>query len=130
MTRIPPSLLISGEIESAEELIIEGHVLGYVLMRNAPLTIAEDGQVDAEVRGVRVLVHGRLTGSITATERIEVGPQAAVRASLSASQVVLADGARFDGGIDMQQRTIAVRMAQHRATSTPHPESPAAFNGV
>ena len=130
MTRIPPSLLISGEIESAEELIIEGRVLGHVLMRNAPLTIAEAGRVDAEVRGVRVLVQGCLTGSVTATERIEVGPQAAVRASLSASRVVLADGARFDGGIDMQQRTIAMRMAQHRATSTPHPESQAPVAGV
>ena len=107
MTRIPPSLLLSGEIESAEELISEGHVLGHVLMRNALLTIAEAGQVDPDVRGVRVVVDGLLTGSVIATERIEVGSQAAVRASLSAVQVVLADGARFDGGADMQQRTIA-----------------------
>jgi len=116
MTSIGPSLVISGEIESDEDLVIEGHVLGQVRMRDASLTIAEAGRVDADVRGSRVLVRGRLTGSVTASERIELAPEASVRGRLSANQVVVADGARFDGGIDMQQRTIAAGMARHRAT--------------
>ena len=82
MTRIGHSLVISGEIECAEE---------------------------------RVLVEGQVKGAITATERIELGSKCRVEGSLSANAVVMWDGARFDGGIDMRQRTIAAKMAHYRA---------------
>jgi cytoskeletal protein CcmA (bactofilin family) len=115
MTRIGPSLVISGEFESDEDVRIDGCVRGHVHVRGGALTIGETASVEADIRGVRVLVHGILTGNITATERIEIQHAATVRGSLSANQVVLADGACFNGGIDMHQRTIAAKVAQHKA---------------
>ena len=115
MTRIGPSLFISGQFQSSEDTVIEGRVDGNVHMKDAPLTITARGAVKADVRGVRVLVQGQLKGSISATERIELTASAQVEGSLSANQVVLADGARFTGAIDMQQRTLASKMAQYRA---------------
>jgi len=115
MTRIGPSLFISGQFQSSEDTVIEGRVDGNVHIKDAPLTITTRGAVKADVRGVRVLVQGQLKGSISATERIELAASAQVEGSLSANQVVLADGARFTGAIDMQQRTLASKMAQYRA---------------
>jgi cytoskeletal protein CcmA (bactofilin family) len=113
-TRIGPTLVISGELECSEDLLIEGRVNGHVVVRDAQLTVTPSGTVDAQIHGTRVLVEGQVKGGITATERIEIGSKARVEGSLSADRVVLWDGARFDGGIDMRQRTIAAKMAQYR----------------
>jgi cytoskeletal protein CcmA (bactofilin family) len=113
-TRIGRTLVISGELECSEDLLIEGRVNGHVVVRDAQLTITPSGTVDAQVHGTRVLVEGQLKGGITASERIELGSKSRVEGSLSADRVVIWDGARFDGGIDMRQRTIAAKMAQYR----------------
>ena len=114
MTSIGPSIIIKGELTSTEDIVIDGQLSGHLHVRDAALTIGEHGRIDADVRGTRVLVLGNVTGNITATDRIELTASSAVRGSLSANRVVMADGARFDGGIDMNQRTIASKMTQHR----------------
>jgi cytoskeletal protein CcmA (bactofilin family) len=118
MTHIGHSLVITGELVSTEDITIDGRVNGHLTVRDANLTISNSGTVKADVRAVRVLVLGQVKGSITASERIELTATSRMEGSLSANRVVLADGARFDGGIDMSQRTIAAKMAQHRAGVT------------
>ena len=113
-TRIGRSLVITGELECSEDLLIEGRFNGHLVVRDAQLTITPTGAVDAQIHGTRVLVEGQVKGGITATERIELGSQSRVEGSLSADRVVMWEGARFDGGIDMRQRTIAAKMAQYR----------------
>jgi len=113
-TTIGRTLVITGELECSEDLLIEGRVNGHLVVHNAQLTITSSGTVDAQVHAVRVLVEGQLKGGITATERIELASKSRVEGSLSADRVVMWDGARFDGGIDMRQRTIAAKMAQFR----------------
>jgi cytoskeletal protein CcmA (bactofilin family) len=113
-TRIGRTLVISGELECSEDLLIEGRVNGHLTVRDAQLTITPSGTVDAQVHAVRVLVEGQVRGGITATERIELASKSRVEGSLSADRVVMWEGARFDGGIDMRQRTIAAKMAQYR----------------
>ena len=114
MTTIGRSIVITGNVTSDEDLQIEGRVKGVIVMRHANLTVGEPGHVDAEVHGVRVNIHGSLQGSVTATERITLAATASVKASLSANQVVLIEGARFGGGIDMGARTIAAKLAQFK----------------
>ena len=116
MTTIGSTIVISGELTSGEDIVVEGRVNGNVSVREAALTIGEQAQLKADVRGARVVVRGSLKGSIVASERIELAATAAVEGSLSANRVILADGTRFDGRIDMGQRTIAARIAQFKAS--------------
>jgi len=116
MTSIGATIVITGEVTSTEDLTIDGRLDGQLLVRDAVLTIGERAQVQANIRGVRVEVRGLVTGAISASERIELTPTATVDGSLSANRVVLADGAQFNGRIDMDQRTIAARVAQYKAT--------------
>ena len=116
MTTIGPSLVISGELTSGEDITVQGRVSGQVQIRDASLTIGEQGHVRADVRGVRVLVQGQLKGSVVASERIELAASASVEGSLSANHVILLEGARFNGRIDMGQRTIASRLAHFKAS--------------
>lgn len=115
MTTIGATIAITGELTSSEELVVEGQVSGLILLRDAPVTIGRTARVKADVRGVRVRVLGAVTGSIAASERIELATTASVRGSLSANQVVLEEGATFNGRIDMDKRTIAAKIAQYKA---------------
>jgi cytoskeletal protein CcmA (bactofilin family) len=116
MTHIGASIVVDGELTTTEPLQLDGRLRGQIVARDTEITIGPSAVVDADVRGTRVTVLGRLHGNIVATERIELGPSADVQGSLSANLVVIADGARFNGGIDMSQRTIAAKVAEYRAS--------------
>jgi cytoskeletal protein CcmA (bactofilin family) len=115
MTTIGTSLVITGELTSDEDLTINGRIHGPVSVRNATLTIGEQARLESDVRGARIVVRGTVAGSIAATERIELHPSSVVSGSMSANQVVIADTATFNGRIDMDQRTIAAKVAQYKA---------------
>jgi cytoskeletal protein CcmA (bactofilin family) len=117
-TTIGASLKIQGEISSDEDLVIEGRVGGQILMKNAGLTIGKQARVEADVRGARVQVLGAIEGNIAATDRIELAPSADVRGDLTANRIVLVDGATFNGRIDMDQRTIARKVAEAKTAQT------------
>jgi cytoskeletal protein CcmA (bactofilin family) len=115
MTTIGPSASFNGELTTTEDLVVQGHVEGYLHVRDATVTIEQSASIKGDMRAARVLVHGHVEGSIVASERIELASTATVDGSLSANRVVIADGARFNGRIDMDQRTIAVKVAQYKA---------------
>ena len=119
MTTIGATISISGEVSSGEDITVQGRLDGHLLIRDAALTIGEQAQLRADIRATRVLVKGHLKGSIVASERIELTASATVEGSLSANRVVIADGSSFNGGIDMDQRTIAARIAQFKASHGP-----------
>jgi cytoskeletal protein CcmA (bactofilin family) len=116
MTSIGATIVITGEVTSGEDVTVDGRIDGQLLVRDAALTIGERAQIQADVRGTRVIVRGLVTGAISASERIELTATATVDGSLSANRVVVADGAQFNGRIDMDQRTIAARVAQYKAS--------------
>lgn len=115
MTIIGGSITINGEVTSDESLRIEGRVSGHILLREAELIVGRSAQLDADLRAARILVLGAVTGNIVASERIELAASANVAGSLSADRVVIADGARFTGRIDMSRRTIAAKIAAYKA---------------
>ena len=116
MTSIGATIVITGEMTSGEDVTVDGRIDGQLLVRDAALTIGERAQIQADVRGARVLVRGLVSGAISASERIELTATATVDGSLSANRVVVADGAQFNGRIDMDQRTIAARVAHYKAS--------------
>jgi cytoskeletal protein CcmA (bactofilin family) len=115
MTHIGPGIVINGELSSDESLRVDGHVKGQILLRDAELTIGQTARIEADVRSVRVLVLGTVVGNIAASERIELGVTASVTGNLSANKVVIAEGAQFNGGVDMDKRTIAAKVAAFKA---------------
>jgi cytoskeletal protein CcmA (bactofilin family) len=115
MTHIGKSVVFDGELTSDEDLRFEGTLKGHIHLREATLTIGEGATVEADIRARQVVVLGTVQGSISAAQRIELAATATVNGSLTAERVVIADGARFNGGVDMGRRTIATKMAQYKA---------------
>jgi cytoskeletal protein CcmA (bactofilin family) len=106
--------VIRGDVTSSEDLRIDGRVRGRIIVRGATLVLGVESRLDADIRGTRVRIHGTVRGTVTATERIELSPTARVTGDLSAEHVIIEEGARFNGRIDMAHRTIAAKVAQYR----------------
>ena len=115
MTHIGKSVVFDGELTSDEDLKFDGTLKGHLHVRDATLTIGEGATVEADVRAKQVIVQGTVQGSIAAGDRIELTAAAKVTGSLTAERVVIVEGARFSGTVDMGRRTIATKMAQFKA---------------
>ena len=118
MTHIGKSVVFKGELSSDEDLRFDGTLKGHLHIRDATLSLGETATVDADIRAKQVVVQGTVQGSIAAGDRIELTATAKVTGTLTAERVVIADGARFNGKVDMGRRTIARKVAQYRARQT------------
>ena len=104
MTTIGPSLLITGEITCQEDITIHGRVKGQIRMQGGgALLVAPKGHVEANVQGSRVTIHGSLTGDVAA-EHVELTQTAEVSGTITSPVVVLQEGAKFNGLIDMAKK--------------------------
>ena len=99
------SLHVKGELSGSEDLAIEGKVEGTIALNGYSVTIGQSGRVSAEIRAKSVLVGGLVTGNVEAVERVEVGATGTLVGDVRAPRVVLVDGCRFNGRIDMDVKT-------------------------
>ena len=98
------SVVIKGELDGSEDLVIDGHVEGKIELREHTLTIGANGRIKAQVFAKAVIVLGELTGNINAAEKVEIRENGAVDGDIVAPRVAIAEGAHFRGSIDMQRK--------------------------
>jgi cytoskeletal protein CcmA (bactofilin family) len=109
MTTIGPSLTITGEVISHEDVTIHGTVNGKISMHNGSLLVAPSANVQAEAQVSQLKIHGTFCGDVAATQRVELANTAQVNGTLLAPSVVLHDGAVFNGMIEVNRRTPATK---------------------
>jgi cytoskeletal protein CcmA (bactofilin family) len=122
---IGKSLHVKGEVRGNEDLAIEGKVEGTIDLNGHHVTIAQTGKVSAEIRAKSVVVGGLVEGDILAAEKVEVGATGTMVGDIRAPRVVLLDGSRFKGSIDMDARS-----APRPALVAPTASSPTANPGL
>jgi cytoskeletal protein CcmA (bactofilin family) len=103
VVNIGKSVVIKGELSGSEDLTIEGQVEGRIELKDHLLTIGAHGRIRAAVFAKAVVVLGEVIGDIKATEKVAIRDNGAVEGDIAAPKVAIAEGARFRGGIDMQQ---------------------------
>ena len=104
IVNIGQSIHIKGELTGNEDLTIEGKVEGKVFLKDHNLTVGANGKIVAEIQAKTVMVLGEVTGNITADDKVEVAATGSMRGDIQAPRVVLADGAKFKGAIDMDRK--------------------------
>jgi cytoskeletal protein CcmA (bactofilin family) len=98
------SVVIKGELEGSEDLVVDGHVDGKIELREHVLTIGANGRVKAQVFAKSVVVLGELTGNIDASEKVEIRENGSVEGDIVAPKIAIAEGAHFRGSVDMQRK--------------------------
>ena len=70
---------VTGDIESAEDLLIEGEVNGTVTLAENELVIGNSGRVHADIEAKTVRIEGEVQGDITGRERVVITASGNVR---------------------------------------------------
>ncbi|HUL61400.1 MAG TPA: polymer-forming cytoskeletal protein [Anaeromyxobacteraceae bacterium] len=93
--------VIRGNVSGSGDVIVEGQIEGTVSLEDQ-LTIERGGKVLADVELENLTVHGQMSGDIVAADRVVISSTAMVVGDIKAPRVVIQDGARFKGSIEMQ----------------------------
>src|SRR3954468_12992523 len=99
---IGPSIFIKGDLSGEEDLVIEGRVEGRVDLKQNNVTVGKNGRVKADVFGKVVTIEGEVTGNVFAREQAILRQSGAISGNIQAPRVILEDGSRFKGSIDME----------------------------
>ena len=120
---IGPSIFIKGDLSGDEDLVIEGRVEGKIDLKQHNVTIGKNGRVRADVFGNTVIVEGEVDGNLFAQQQAILRQSGAVRGNITAPRVMLEDGSRFRGSIDMESKEGARPAAQPAAAQQAAPGS-------
>ena len=97
---IGPETRFKGELLGDEDVLVEGHLEGRVKISKA-FRVGAHGVVVAEVAAATVTIAGRVVGNVSAVERVEILPSGILEGNIQAPSIVIGEGARFTGSIDM-----------------------------
>jgi len=111
--RLGNSLNIKGDLAAAEDVTVNFAFDGTIDIAGHRLAIMEGASVQAAVKASSVEVRGHFDGHISA-DRVELGPNAVVTASVVAPRIVLHDGAQLTGPVNTDRAQAAVVVAHHR----------------
>jgi len=112
-----PTLRFKGELRADEDFVLQGRIEGSI-HHTQNLTIGTDGVVKGDSRARSIVVEGTVEGDLYALESISIRPTARVLGNLLAPRVAIADGAHFNGKVDMASATRAVRSIVDRQAGT------------
>lgn len=101
---IGPTLVFKGELSADEDLVIEGNIEGTIAHHKKHLTIGKQGRVKADIHASSVIVEGNLTGDIHSEGIVSLAKGADVTGNIYCGRIVMEDGARFKGKIDMGEK--------------------------
>ncbi len=113
---------VNGDIISSEDLLVEGEVNGTITLSDNELVVGSAGKVQANVSAKTVRIEGEVRGDIESSERVTICASGDVQGNVSAPRVILEDGGRFKGSIDMGGTKAAAPKPAAGGSSAPAPE--------
>jgi cytoskeletal protein CcmA (bactofilin family) len=99
-TIIGPTIAIRGKVRADEDLVIRGRIDASISSTRL-VHVDKDGVVKANVEAESVLISGVVVGDVTASARVELMGTARVVGDIASPLLVINDGARLRGKIDM-----------------------------
>ena len=119
---IGASIIIKGDLSGGEDLVIEGRVEGKVDLKQHNVTVGRSGRVKADVFGKVITIEGEVDGNVFAQEQAILRQAGAIRGNITAPRVILEDGSRFKGSIDMEAKD-GSRPGSERSDRADRPQS-------
>ena len=103
VTRLGPTVVLTGDIEAHEDMLVEGRIVGKIIVPSGTLTIAKGAKVEAEIRARTLVLNGELKGTVRAGEKTLISETAEMNGDVITPKITIANGARFSGGIRMKE---------------------------
>lgn len=119
MAHIGKSVMVKGELSGSEDLYLDGEVEGSIELRDHNLTVGPNGRVRANINAKEVIIQGKVDGSISGSERVELRKSGVLVGDIVTQRIVIEDGAYFKGGIDIRKDKDLPPRRESTGTSTP-----------
>lgn len=103
VTYVGPNVTFHGDMTGGEDILFEGRLEGRVNVERS-FRVGPEGQVHAEVTAGVVVIGGRVTGNVIAKDRVELLPTAVLEGNIRAPKIVISEGAKFRGSVEMESR--------------------------
>ena len=103
VAHIGKSVVIKGELSGSEDLFLDGEVEGSIELREQSLTVGPNGRIRANINAKEVVIHGKVDGNISGTDRVELRKSAVLVGDIVTQRIIIEDGAYFKGGIDISK---------------------------
>jgi cytoskeletal protein CcmA (bactofilin family) len=91
---------VRGQIAGDEDVTVQGRVEGQIALSRR-LVVESGGTVEADCEVAELQVAGELRGDVAAQKVISLAAGAQVSGTLRAPRIIIEDGARFSGAIEM-----------------------------
>lgn len=92
---------VEGDINSDENLTVEGRVSGIITCKQHTVTLGTNGYIKGDVFAHTLHVSGEVKGNLVVLHRATIHKGAQVSGTIVAPCIVLEDGSVFHGSIDM-----------------------------
>jgi cytoskeletal protein CcmA (bactofilin family) len=99
-TEIGATIVVRGELTAREDIVISGRVEGTIHSEGQLVTVKQGAEVEADALAREIRVAGKVSGSLSAKERICLEGTADVEGEMSSAAVVLTEGAVFHGTVE------------------------------
>ncbi len=100
---IGPTMVFKGELSADEDLVIEGRIEGTIAHHKKHLTVGKQGRVMADIHASSVIIEGKHVGDIYSEGVVSLAKGADVKGNIYCARIIMEDGARFKGMIDMSE---------------------------
>ncbi|MBL1267978.1 MAG: polymer-forming cytoskeletal protein [Halomonas sp.] len=117
---------VEGDINSDEDLTVEGRVSGIITCKQHTVTLGANGYINGDVFAHTLHISGEVTGNLVAHHRATVHKGAQVSGTIVAPCLVLEDGSVFHGSIDMDPDNEVLKNAFADASGSMTKTSPKA----
>jgi cytoskeletal protein CcmA (bactofilin family) len=114
---------IKGTIKFDNELICDGKIEGEIIS-DGILVIGKNAVIRGEVMTKAVTVHGTVLGNITVSEKAELKASAQLTGDLTASRIVIEEGASFTGKSEVTPNKNSSRPAASSKPADSHTDKP------
>jgi cytoskeletal protein CcmA (bactofilin family) len=101
-TVIGKAIEIKGEVYGDEDLIIEGRIQGTICLKKNHLILERSSVISADVEVESITIKGRIDGNTNASNKVEITAEALVVGDIKAPRVVMAEGAKLRGAVQME----------------------------
>jgi cytoskeletal protein CcmA (bactofilin family) len=103
VTRLGSTIVLNGDIEAHEDILVEGRYKGNITLPSGTLTVARGARVEADVHVRAIVLQGEFKGTVRAAEKAVISETAEMTGDVITPKITVADGARFVGSIRMKE---------------------------
>jgi cytoskeletal protein CcmA (bactofilin family) len=116
-TFIGAETVFVGNIRGTGQFVVSGEVHGDGELAGG-LNLSASGVWVGDIQAQQAVIAGKITGSLTVKDKLEIGYCAVIHGRVSARSIAIAKGAIVDGEIEVTSGTPVIEFEEKRDTGT------------